>query len=50
LRSGIAQENQCLEDDTEITEVRDAVMKRTNFITSYVASELDLVPRDVTAP
>ena len=50
LQSGIAQENQCLEDDTEITEIRDAVMKRTNFITSYVASELDLVPRDVTAP
>ncbi len=50
LLSGIAQENQCLADDTEITETRDAVMKRTNFITSYVASELDLVPRDVTAP
>jgi len=50
LQSGIAQENQCLADDRGITEVRDAVMKRTNFITSYVAAELDLVPRDVTAP
>ena len=50
LQSGIAQENQCLADDTWITEVRDTVIRRTNFITSYVASELDLVPRDVTAP
>ena len=43
LQSGIAQENQCFTDDTGIVEVRDAVIKRTNFITSYVASELDLV-------
>jgi hypothetical protein len=50
LQSGIAQENQCLPDDTGIAELRDAVMKRTNFIASYVASELDLVPRDVAAP
>ena len=33
-----------------IPEVRDTVIKRTNFITSYIASELDLVLRDVTAP
>jgi hypothetical protein len=50
LRSGIPQENQCLTDDTWIADVRDTVIKRTNFITSYSASELDLVPRDVTAP
>lgn len=50
LQSGIAQENQCLADDTWIAEVRDTVIKRTNFITSYIASELDLVLRDVTAP
>lgn len=50
LQSGIAQENQCLADDTWIVEVRDTVIKRTNFITSYIASELDLVLRDVTAP
>lgn len=50
LQSGITQENQCLADDTWITEVRDTVIRRTNFITSYIASELDLVPRDVTAP
>lgn len=50
LQSGITQENQCLEDDTWNAEVRDTVIKRTNFITSYIASELDLVPRDVTAP
>jgi len=50
LQSGITQENQCLADDTGISEVRDTVIKRTNFITSYIASELDLVLRDVTAP
>lgn len=50
LQSGIAQENQCLAADTWIPEVRDTVIKRTNFITSYIASELDLVLRDGTAP
>ena len=50
LQSGITQENQCLADDTWIPEVRDTVIKRTNFITSYIASELDLVLRDVIAP
>jgi len=50
LQSGITQENQCLVDDTWIPEVRYTVIKRTNFITSYIASELDLVLRDVTAP
>ena len=50
LQSGITQENQCLAVDTWISEVRDTVIKRTNFITSYIASELDLVLRDVTAP
>lgn len=50
LQSGIAQENQSLEDETWNAEIRDAVITRTNFITSYVASELDLVLRDVTAP
>ena len=50
LQSGITQENHCLADDTWIPEVRDTVIKRTNFITSYIASELDLVLRDVIAP
>jgi hypothetical protein len=50
LQSGITQENQCLPDDTWIAEIRDTVIRRTNFITSYIASELDLVPRDATAP
>jgi hypothetical protein len=50
LQFGITQENQRLADDAWIAEVRDTVIRRTNFITSYVASELDLVPRDVTAP
>ena len=50
LQSGITQENQCLAADAWIPEVRDTVIKRTNFITSYIASELDLVLRDGTAP
>ena len=49
LQSGITQENQCLADDTWITEVRETVIKRTNFIASFIASELDLEPRDATA-
>jgi hypothetical protein len=48
LQAGITQENQSLPDNTGIAEVRNAVITRTNFITSYVASELDLVPKDVT--
>jgi len=50
LQFGIAQENQCLADDTWIAEVRDTVIMRKNFITSYIASELDLILRDATAP
>jgi hypothetical protein len=50
LQSGISQENQCLAADLWIAEVRDTVIKRTNFITSYIASELDLILREVTAP
>jgi hypothetical protein len=50
LQSGITQENQFFSDEAWIPEVRDTVLKRTNFITSYIASELDLVLRDVTAP
>jgi hypothetical protein len=50
LQSGIAQENQCLADDTWTAEVRDSVSSRTNFITSYVAAELDLVLKDIAAP
>ena len=49
LRSGIAQENQCLADDIGIVGVRETVIKRRDFITSYIASELDLVPKDATA-
>jgi hypothetical protein len=50
LQSGITQENQCLAADTGIAEVRETAIKRTNFITSYIAAELDLAPRDATAP
>jgi len=50
LQSSIAQENQSLEDTTWTAEIRDTVIKRTNFITSYVASELDLVLGDGIPP
>ena len=50
LQSGITQENQCLTADTWIAEVRDTVIRRRKFVTSYIASELDLVLRDATAP
>jgi hypothetical protein len=50
LQSGITQENQCLAENTWTAEVRDSVSSRTNFIRSYIVSELDLVPRDTAAP
>lgn len=50
LQSGITQENQCLAEATWTAEVRDSVSSRTNFIRSYIVSELDLVPRDTAAP
>ena len=50
LQAGLTQENQCLADNPGIAEVRDSVIKRMSFITSYVAAELDLVLRDVTGP
>jgi len=50
LQSGISQENQCLAADTWTAEVRNSVSSRTNFIRSYIVSELDLVPRDAAAP
>ena len=49
LQAGITQKNQCLSEDTEIADVRNAVINRRNFITSYVAAELDLVLRDMTS-
>ena len=49
LQSSITQENQCLAEDTWRGEVREAVVTRKNFITSYIATELDLVVNDHTA-
>ena len=49
LQAGITQENQCLSDSIGIAQISDAVINRTHFILSYVAAELDLVLRDVTA-
>lgn len=50
LQAGITQENQFLADETWTAEVRDTVIKRKNFVTSYIASELDLVLKDAAAP
>jgi hypothetical protein len=50
LQAGITQEHQFLTDETWTAEVRDSIIKRTNFVRSYIASELDLVLKDVTAP
>ena len=49
LQAGITQENQCLADDTWMAEVAATVIRRKGFITSYIASEMDLTARDVTA-
>ncbi|MDH4185392.1 MAG: hypothetical protein OEV08_00220 [Nitrospira sp.] len=50
LRSAIMQENQCLAEDIWIDECRERVAERRDFILSYIAAELDLVPGDVPAP
>jgi hypothetical protein len=49
MQAGITQENQCLAEDRWVAELRESVVRRTNFITSYIATELDLVPGDPTA-
>ena len=50
LQASITQKNQSLAADIWTAEVRDSVSSRTNFITSYIVSELDLVPKDATTP
>lgn len=49
LQAGITQENQCLADDRWTAEVGETVMRRRDFITSYIAAELDLAPGDAAA-
>lgn len=49
LQSGITQENQCLAEDRWIVEVGEAVIRRRSFVTSYIAAELDLAPREPAA-
>ena len=46
LAAGVAQENQRLAADTFVEELNRAVMARRDFITSHVATELDLMPDD----
>lgn len=48
LQSGITQKNQCLAADTLPTPFEEVVTPRAEFITSHVASELDLLPRDIS--
>ncbi|MBA5866604.1 MAG: hypothetical protein GDA67_07920 [Nitrospira sp. CR1.3] len=48
LQFGITQENQCLSPDTGTAEWKETVSRRIDFITSYVSTELDLLPRDTT--
>ena len=43
LQSGITQKNQCLTADTFVAELNDIAVKRRDFITSHVATELDLL-------
>lgn len=50
LESGIIQENQCLAADRWMAEVRNRILERRDFLTSYVAAELDLAPGDRSAP
>lgn len=49
LQSGITQENQCLAGDAWIAEVGETVVRRREFVTSYIAAELDLVPGETDA-
>ncbi|WP_455388398.1 hypothetical protein [Petrachloros mirabilis] len=42
LQSGITQENQCLASDTYAAELQKVATTRCAFITSHIASELDL--------
>jgi hypothetical protein len=43
LQSGITQRNQCLTADTFVAELNDIAVKKRDFITSHVATELDLL-------
>lgn len=48
LQAGITPENQCLAADVLRDELRDAAIKRSAYITSYILDELDLPPGDAT--
>jgi hypothetical protein len=46
LQSGITQNNQCLTVDTFVTELNGVVAKKRDFVSSHVATELDLLPHN----
>lgn len=48
LQAGIAQENQRLTADAWNAETQADLIRRTDFIRSYVAAEMDLQPGDPT--
>lgn len=50
LQGGVTQKNQCLSADTFKEDLNEAAVARRDFITSHVASELDLLPNDSTKP
>ena len=49
LQSGITQETRRLTADTGAADWKETVRRRTGFVTSYVATELDLTPRDTSS-
>lgn len=46
LQSGITQQNQCLTADTFVAELNGMAAQKRDFISSHVATELDLLPQD----
>lgn len=46
LQSAVTQENQCLPSDTFVADLEKVVTARQAFITTHVASELDLLPNN----
>jgi hypothetical protein len=46
LQSGITQQNQCLTADTFVAELNGMAPKKRDFISSHIATELDLLPHN----
>jgi hypothetical protein len=48
LQSGITQNNQCITADTFVTQLNMVAINKRHFVTSHVATELDLLPHHPT--